>query len=119
MLCLPVTLLLRRSCPRRSSRDARRRFAKAGRSPHPSRRLLTLPYSLSFPPPLSLVYFCSGGTVHPHGATMRAWLMDGDGAASPRAPHQRTPNVPVGEEELRRLGVLHWFLDPVEYMAGA
>ncbi|GAB0489362.1 hypothetical protein MMPV_000580 [Pyropia vietnamensis] len=48
---------------------------------------------------------------------MRAWLMDGDGADAPRAPHQRTPNVPVGEEELRRLGVLYWFVDPVEYMA--
>lgn len=50
---------------------------------------------------------------------MRAWLMDGDGADAPRAPHQRTPNVSVEEEELRRLGVLYWFMDPVEYMAGA
>lgn len=48
---------------------------------------------------------------------MRAWLMDGDGADAPRAPHQRTPNVSVEEEELRRLGVLYWFMDPVEYMA--
>lgn len=115
----PASLLLRRPCLRHCSRDARRRVVDAACSPHPSRRLVTPPFSLPLPPPLAIVPSLGGGTAHRHGATMRAWLMDGDGAASPRAPHQRTPNVPVGEEELRRLGVLHWFVDPVEYMAGA
>lgn len=77
------------------------------------------PYSLPLPPPLPRAPSRSGGTVHPHGTAMHAWLMDGDGAASPRAPHRRTPNVPVGKDQLQRLGVLHWFVDPVEYMAGA
>lgn len=49
---------------------------------------------------------------------MRAWLMEGDGAAAPRAPHHRTPDVPMGGEELAALGVLRWSLDPVEYQAG-
>jgi len=49
---------------------------------------------------------------------MKAWLMDGDGAESPRAPHHRTPDTPVSLEELKHLGVLYWYLDPKEYSAG-
>ncbi|OSX70867.1 hypothetical protein BU14_0647s0007 [Porphyra umbilicalis] len=48
---------------------------------------------------------------------MKAWLMDGDGAESPRAPHHRTPDTPVSLEELKHLGVLYWYLDPKEYSA--
>jgi len=49
---------------------------------------------------------------------MKAWLMDNDGAESPRAPHHRTPDAPVSLEELKHLGVLYWYIDPKEYTAG-
>ena len=38
--------------------------------------------------------------------------MDDDTAADQRAPHRRSPNVPVSAAALRALGVLAWKLDP-------
>ncbi|KAK1333313.1 hypothetical protein QTO34_006854 [Cnephaeus nilssonii] len=42
---------------------------------------------------------------------VQAWYLD-DSAADPRRPHRPEPARPVGLEQLRRLGILYWKLDP-------
>ncbi|XP_054584322.1 acireductone dioxygenase [Eptesicus fuscus] len=42
---------------------------------------------------------------------VQAWYLD-DSAADPRRPHRAEPARPVGLEQLRRLGILYWKLDP-------
>lgn len=46
-----------------------------------------------------------------------AWYMDDDVATDQRAPHKRSPNVPVPKEHLDKLGVLQWHLDADKYVA--
>ncbi|CAK6444860.1 unnamed protein product [Pipistrellus nathusii] len=42
---------------------------------------------------------------------VQAWYLD-DSAADPRRPNRAEPARPVGLEQLRRLGILYWKLDP-------
>lgn len=42
---------------------------------------------------------------------VQAWYLD-EAPGDPRLPHRAQPSRPVSLEQLRRLGVLHWKLDP-------
>lgn len=45
---------------------------------------------------------------------VQAWYCD-DAAGDPRRPHRAQPSRPVGLEQLRGLGILHWKLDADKY----
>ncbi|XP_039710953.1 acireductone dioxygenase [Pteropus medius] len=45
---------------------------------------------------------------------VQAWYWDG-AAGDPRRPHRAQPSRPVSLEQLRRLGILYWKLDPDKY----
>nr|KAF6445800.1 acireductone dioxygenase 1 [Rousettus aegyptiacus] len=47
-------------------------------------------------------------------AMVQAWYRD-EADDDPRRPHRAQPSRPVSLEQLRRLGVLHWKLDPDKY----
>lgn len=49
-----------------------------------------------------------------HHAMVQAWYRD-EADDDPRRPHRAQPSRPVSLEQLRRLGVLHWKLDPDKY----